>query len=66
MGKKWARLKKAQCFYQAIATSPYDFYQYWINVTDNDVIKFLKLYTFLELDEIKKYETLKNEELRFS
>jgi tyrosyl-tRNA synthetase len=34
-------------------TPPYDFYQYWINVEDADVGRFLKLYTFLPLDEIR-------------
>ncbi len=34
-------------------TPPYDFYQYWINVEDADVARFLKLYTFLPLDEIE-------------
>jgi tyrosyl-tRNA synthetase len=33
-------------------TPPYDFYQYWINVDDSDVAHFLKLYTFLPLEEI--------------
>lgn len=37
-------------------TSPYRLYQYWINTDDRDVIKFLKLFTFLELKEIAKLE----------
>ena len=37
-------------------TSPYRMYQYWINTDDRDVIKFLKLFTFLELKEIAKLE----------
>jgi len=37
-------------------TSPYHFYQFFINVEDASVIKFLKYYTFLSLDEIKKLE----------
>jgi tyrosyl-tRNA synthetase len=37
-------------------TSPYRMYQYWINTDDRDVIKFLKLFTFLELAEIIKLE----------
>jgi tyrosyl-tRNA synthetase len=41
-------------------TSPYRMYQYWINTDDRDVIKFLKLFTFLELPEIAELEkTLK-------
>lgn len=37
-------------------TSPYRLYQYWINTDDRDVIKFLKLFTFLELTEIAELE----------
>ncbi len=44
-------------------TSPYDFYQYWRNVDDADVIRFMKMITFLPLDEIKKYEKLEGSEL---
>lgn len=44
-------------------TSPYDFYQYWRNVDDADVIKCMKLLTFIPLDEIKEYEKLSGSEL---
>ncbi len=37
-------------------TSPYRMYQYWVNTDDRDVIKFLKLFTFLELTEISELE----------
>ena len=37
-------------------TSPYRMYQYWINTDDRDVVKFLKLFTFLELPEIAELE----------
>jgi tyrosyl-tRNA synthetase len=37
-------------------TSPYRFYQYWFNVKDADAIRFLKLFTFLPLDEIEELE----------
>jgi tyrosyl-tRNA synthetase len=37
-------------------TSPYRMYQYWINTDDRDVIKFLKLFTFLEFTEINELE----------
>lgn len=37
-------------------TSPYRMYQYWINTDDRDVVKFLKLFTFLELSEIAELE----------
>jgi tyrosyl-tRNA synthetase len=63
-GKKMGKTEKGAVFLSSELTSPYDFYQYWINVSDDDVIRFLKLYTFLELDDIAQYEKLKNEELR--
>jgi tyrosyl-tRNA synthetase len=37
-------------------TSPYRMYQYWINTDDRDVIKFLKLFTFVEIEEIRRLE----------
>ena len=37
-------------------TSPYAYYQYWLNAADADVVRFLKLFTFLELDEIDELE----------
>ena len=37
-------------------TSPYEFYQFWINTDDRDVVKFLKYFTFLTLDEIATIE----------
>ncbi|MBQ2204668.1 MAG: tyrosine--tRNA ligase [Lachnospiraceae bacterium] len=44
-------------------TVPYDFYQYWRNVDDPDVIKCIKMLTFLPLDEIKQMETWKGADL---
>ena len=43
--------------------SVFDFWQYWRNTTDEDVIKFLKLFTEIDLEEVKKLESLKGEEL---
>ena len=44
-------------------TSPYEFYQYWRNVGDKDVIKCLKLLTFLPLEQIAEYEKKEGQEL---
>ncbi len=44
-------------------TSPYDFYQYWRNVDDADVIKCIKMLTFLPIDEIKKMEAWEGAQL---
>ncbi|MEN6561210.1 MAG: tyrosine--tRNA ligase [Acidobacteriota bacterium] len=40
--------------------SPYDFYQYWVNCDDRDVGRFLRLFTLLPLDEIRRLESLKD------
>ncbi len=45
-------------------TSPFDFYQYFVNVDDRDTIRFLKLLTFIPLDEIERYAALEGAELR--
>ena len=44
-------------------TSPYDFYQYWRNVDDGDVIKCIKMLTFLPLEEIRPMESWEGEKL---
>jgi len=43
-------------------TSPYEFYQYWLNIPDADTGKFLRLFTYLELKEIAELERLKDKE----
>ncbi len=45
-------------------TSPYEFYQYWVNVEDADVERLLKLFTFLPLDEIAELGRLRGAEIR--
>jgi tyrosyl-tRNA synthetase len=40
--------------------SPYDFYQYWVNCDDRDVGRFLRLYTLLPIEEIRRLDGLKN------
>jgi tyrosyl-tRNA synthetase len=44
--------------------SAFDYYQYWINVDDRDVGRFLKLYTFLSLEEIGRLEALQGADIR--
>ena len=55
-GHKMGKSEKGAVFLDPELFSPYDFYQYWRNVNDDDVIKFLKLFTFLPLEEIAQYE----------
>ena len=40
--------------------SPYDFYQYWVNCDDRDVGRFLRIFTLLPLDEIRRLEALRD------
>lgn len=53
-GKKMGKSEKGAIFLDPELCSPYEFFQYWRNVPDQDVEKFLKLYTFLGLDEIAR------------
>ena len=43
--------------------SPYDFFQYWVNCDDRDVGRFLRIYTLLPIDEIRRLEALRESEL---
>jgi tyrosyl-tRNA synthetase len=63
-GKKMGKTAAGAVWLDAEKFSPYDFYQYWVNVDDRDVGRFLKYFTFLSLDEIKKLEALKGADLR--
>jgi tyrosyl-tRNA synthetase len=44
-------------------TSPYEYYQYWINTDDRDVVRFMALFTFLPMEEIKSLEKLSGADL---
>ena len=55
-GTKFGKTAGGALWLDPKKTTPYEFYQYWINTDDRDVIKFLKYFTFLSLDEIDKLE----------
>ena len=55
-GKKMGKSEKGAVFLSPELYSPYDFFQYWRNVADADAVRFMKLFTFMELDEIAEYE----------
>ena len=55
-GKKFGKSEGNAVWLDANLTSPYHFYQFWINAGDKDVIKFLKYYTFLSLEKIRELE----------
>ena len=54
-GKKMGKSEKGAVFLDPELYSPYDFFQYWRNVADADVEKFMKIFTFMSLDEIAEY-----------
>lgn len=54
-GHKMGKSEKGAVFLDPEMYSPYDFYQYWRNTNDEDVFKFMKLFTFLDLEEIESY-----------
>ena len=62
-GKKMGKTEEGAIWIDKDLTSAYDYYQFWRNSLDNDVVKFMKLYTFMPLDEIAKYEALEGAEL---
>ncbi|MCQ4022175.1 MULTISPECIES: tyrosine--tRNA ligase [unclassified Ruminococcus] len=62
-GKKMGKTEKGAVWLDPEKTSPYDFYQYWRNVDDGDVIKCLKMLTFLPLEQIYELEKLEGSEL---
>ena len=62
-GKKMGKTQSGALWLDPEKTSPYDFYQYWVNVDDADVIKCLKLLTFLPLEEIEAMAEYKDAEI---
>ena len=57
-GKKMGKTEKGAVWLNAERTSPYDFYQYWRNTSDNEVIDCMKMLTFMPLEEIAGYANL--------
>ncbi len=62
-GKKMGKTEKGAVWLDAEKTSPYEFYQYWRNVGDQDVIKCMKLLTFIPMEQINEYAKLEGAEL---
>ncbi len=65
-GIKMGKTHKGAIWLDGTKTSPYDYYQYWINQNDDDVGRFLALFTFLPMDEVRRLQALKGEELRYA
>ena len=62
-GKKMGKTAGNAVWLDPNKTSPFDFYQYWRNVDDSDVLKCIKMLTFLPLDEIEKMESWEGSQL---
>lgn len=63
-GKKMGKTEKGAVWLDAGRCSVYDYYQYWINVSDADVIRFLKLYTTMPLEQIEPLAALQGADVR--
>lgn len=53
-GTKFGKTESGNVWLDAARTSPYKFYQYWLNTSDEDAEKYIKIFTFLSKDEIEK------------
>jgi len=62
-GEKMGKTARGAVWLNADQFSPYDFWQYWRNVEDADVVKFLKLFTILPMGEIARLEALQGAEV---
>jgi tyrosyl-tRNA synthetase len=62
-GAKMGKTAAGAVWLDAKRTSPYDYYQYWINTDDQDTARFLALYTFLPIEEIRVVEDLEGADL---
>lgn len=62
-GKKMGKTQKGAVWLDPNKTSPFEFYQYWRNVADADVLKCLRMLTFLPLDQIDKMDSWEGSQL---
>ncbi len=62
-GEKMGKTASGAVWLSAEKTSPFEYYQYWINTDDRDVERFLRLYTFLPLEEIEAVSKLQGQDL---
>jgi tyrosyl-tRNA synthetase len=62
-GAKMGKTAEGAVWLDPNKTSPYEYYQYWINTDDRDVVRFMALFTFLPIEEIKMLEKLSGADL---
>jgi tyrosyl-tRNA synthetase len=63
-GKKMGKTERGAVWIDPDKLSPYDYFQYWVNVQDADVGRFMKIYTDLPLDRIAEYAQLQGADIR--
>lgn len=63
-GVKMGKTAGNAVWIDANRTSPYEFYQYWVNTDDRDVVRFLACFTFLSMEEIRRLAKLEDEDIR--
>ncbi|MGD0169971.1 MAG: tyrosine--tRNA ligase [Smithella sp.] len=66
LGQKMGKTEKGTIWLDKNLTTPYDYYQYWINCDDADLERFLKLFTFLPLEEISIVKRLTDAQLNMA
>jgi len=65
-GQKMGKTEKGTVWLDAGLTSPYEYYQYWINAEDADLERFLALFTFLPMEEIITVKTLSDSQINMA
>ena len=65
-GEKMGKTAKGAIWLDPNRTTPYEYYQFWVNTDDRDVEKFLALFTFLPIEEIRKVGQLQSDELNYA
>jgi tyrosyl-tRNA synthetase len=65
-GHKMGKTERGTVWLDRELTSPYDYYQYWVNVDDADVERFLALFTFMPIEEVRQAKTLAGAELNMA
>jgi len=63
-GRKMGKTEKGAVWLDPGRTSPYDYYQFWVNTDDRDVKRFLALFTFLPMSDVEEYGKLEGAEIR--
>ena len=66
LGQKMGKTEQGTIWLDGALTKPYEYYQYWVNCDDADVERFLKLFTFLPLEEIAVVKTLADTKLNMA